>query len=458
MIADAAATGPTPPAPDQPPLAAPHRLTGEAREYDWRRRVAVIAAAIIVGAAALWGGIVYLQHRSVTGAEVLNDGPTFYEAFSAVNISVVNDPGGPWVPSQVYGVASPIPSYPSAWGWPLYDRTFASCGAAFSGLTIWNGTLPVFNGTFNSGTAPFWQFVFFSNDSHELLVATDVLNTVHLFAPISLSSPCATASGLGDQPWLWEASWHAQGFPSNTPSIAQADWSRAGEKWATWLKAPTAQLYLFGGAPFGPGSSSLGQVEFYTCGTAGAAGVTPALTLSGGSEAEPDNFTFGCTPTTGSDTPTSLTLNWTNTTVFRGGGAQVISQTFHVWYAGPPPSVGPGYNAAGLTSWMLNVSLSDSAGELLQLGASRCTVWTASADACPSNPNGWYAVLLAPDGSWLGTFGTTPYGPAWNSPVVPVVNNDSLAVVVPYTWNVTGDILHVGSTTSTVPLNGTIGL
>ena len=83
-------------------------------------------------------------------------------------------------------------------------------------------------------------------------------------------------------------------------------------------------------------------------------------------------------------------------------------------------------------------------------------MWVASLVSCGANTSGWYAVLLSPNGAWQGSYGETVNGPAWNYPISPVANNETIAVVVPSSWNVTGDTLEVTSTTSELPLTGSI--
>ena len=159
-----------------------------------RRRTIAVATVAIIAIAGGLGGFFILNGQDGKSSTIVNDGPTFHDALGAVNLSVNTVSGGPWVLSQVYGVASPVPSSPTSWGWGEYDNTLASCQAAFNGLTIWNGTIPLFDGSFNSGTAPFWQFVFFSNTTLQILVATDVLGVVHAYPPILMSSPCGMYS------------------------------------------------------------------------------------------------------------------------------------------------------------------------------------------------------------------------------------------------------------------------
>ncbi len=433
------------------------------RKRGTRRRAVIAITIVLILAAAGLGSYVALYLRSGSSTDVVGDGPTLYQALRGVNSSVNALSGGPWVLSQVYGIASPIPTNPTAWGWGEYDQTFASCHAAFNGLTIWNGTIPLFHGTFNSGTAPFWQFVYFSNASQQLLVANDVLGVVHVLPPVALSSECAVRSGLGFEPWRSAFFWSRVGFPGDTPTMASDAWTVMAQRYVAWLGEPVGEMYLFGGSQFGSRQAAATQVQCFICGTAGAAGITPVLAIYGSTD-EPwytgnsDNYTLGCTPTTNYWTAIPLELKFSNATTATGLDATVVSETFQFLDAGTPPYSGPGYNTRGVTSWMIDLNLTDSSGHQLPITRSGCSTWVPSLSDCIANSSGWYAVLLAPGGGWLGSFGGSSTAPGWSYPVVPIVNNETLAIVLPPSSSTSGDVLTVSSTTNQLPLNGSMVL
>jgi hypothetical protein len=422
--------------------------------------VYVLAVAVIVAAAGGLGAYVVLEHRGGGSTPVVDDGPTFYEALLDANQSAGAVAGGPWTLAQVYGVASSVPADPSAWGWGEYDQTLASCQAAFNGLTIWNGTIPLSDGTFNSGTATFWQFVYFSNTSQQLLVATDALGTVHVFSPIALTSECAVKSDLSYEPWIWSSDWSRYGYPGDTPTMASDDWNVMAASYVKWLGKTVAELYLLGADQFGSGQPIGDQINYFTCGTPGAVGATRGLAILGSTD-EPNytgnswNYTLGCTPTTNSWTAISLRMMFSNATVAAGLGTTIFRQSFRFNMTGPPPYVGPGYNLRGMTSWMVSLNLTNGSGDRLPIGGSGCGSWVPSLTDC-IEMSGWYAVLLGPDGTWDGSYGATSSGPAWTYPVLPIANNETIAVIVPSSWNVTGDMLEVTSTTSHLPLTGSV--
>jgi hypothetical protein len=420
------------------------------------RRALAIAIALMLALAGGLGGYFAIEHKRASEAVVVDDGPTFYEALSAVNTTVTATTGGPWVLFQVYGIAAPGPSSPGVWGWlPPLDSTLQSCQAAFNGVTLWNGTLPLFNGTFNSGTAPFWQIVFFSNASQQILVATDVLGTPHVYPPVAMSSPCAVHSGLGIQPWVSAWTFYKWAFPRDTPAMAAGAWNAVARKWVAWLGKVPTEMYFLGADQFGSGQPVGTQTDFFTCGTVGGAGITRGLdafadTYNTANVSMSDNYTLGCTPTSNNWTALPVEVNLTNATVSTHAHTEVALQQLLLQVSNPY-----GDDPAGITSWMVGLSLTDGNGQPLQLASSGCSAWVASIADCPANSSGWYAVLLSGGGGWQGSFGAIPSGSGWNYPVIPIVTDESLAIVVPSTWNVSGDVLSVSSTTSELPLNGT---
>lgn len=389
---------------------------------------------------------------------MVSDGPTFAQAFSAVNDSASKHPGGPWTLSQAFGIATPIPSSPSSWGWPGdYPETMTACQQAFNGLTIWNGTLPLFNGTFNSGTAPFWQFIFFSNQSGQLLIGTDVAGEVSVYPSIGLSSPCAGFSGIGYKPWT-SAKIISQGlFPIDTPVMAEAAWGAVGKTWVDALGKQPTEMYLIGDLPFGSGASSATQLEYFTCGTLGGVGVTKGLSVFANPHNLSDvtaweNYSLGCTPTAANWTAIPVHFDFTNSTVTSAEEGTYYSQDFQVLM---------GFNVSnmsnqslGITSWMVNLSLASSTGTRLTLGTSGCDNWTTTYTDCLPDPAGWYVVLLSGSGGWLDSFGMTTSQGAWTLPVVPIVSGQSIVLVLPNTWVVSNATLAISSTIAGLPLTG----
>lgn len=424
-----------------------------------RRHLVILVAALMVLAGGLGTWYLVLSHQGEGGSGVVGDGPTFYGALGSVNSSVALQPGGPWLLSQVFGIATPVPSSPTVFAWDPYNLTLSSCQAAFNGLTIWNGTIPLFNGTFDSGTAPFWQFVFFSNATQQILVATSVLGASHVYAPIGMSSACAVYSGLGYQPWRSAWTFYRWAFPGNTPAMAASAWSAIGRSWVAWLGKEPTEMYYMGDVQFGSGQPFGTQTRFFMCGVEGAAGLTPGIdiftnTFNTAEVTGWSNSTLGCTPDSNNLTPLPVKMQFSNSTVVTEAGSTYVRQGFQLLAIINSTDVYA--DSRGITSWMIALNLTDGTGQRLALAQSGCSAWVPTLTDCAANASGWYAVLLSSNGSWQGCFGASSSGMSWTSPVIPLASNQILEVIVPSTWNVSGDSLVAASTSSQLPLTGSI--
>jgi hypothetical protein len=428
-----------------------------------KRRLVAVLVAIVVIIAGVLAGVLISRSGGGNGGNVIADGPTFYQALAGANSSILTVSGGPWTLFEALGVASPVPSYPSAWGWGEYDKVLANCAPAFNGLTIWNGSLPLFNGTFNSGTAPFWEFFYFSNASQQITTVTDVLGTLRAYDPISMTSVCAEQSTLGLQPWRSAWGFDRGAFPGNTPGMASGAWNSVAKKFVTWLGVAPTEMYLVGDLQFGSGQPITTQTSFFLCGTEGAAGVTPGLDVFANTNDTSEvsgsfNYSLGCTPTTNQFTPIPLDVTFFNNTEQTSASAEFVTEQFRFEWNGSPPYTGPGYNSRGVTSGVVALNLTDRAGEPLPGAPSECGEWVSSISQCNANSSGWYAVLLGPDGEWEGSYGQTAVGLNWTDPVLPIANNESLVIVVPSSWNLSGDTLDITSTADQLLLNGSVVL
>ena len=131
-----------------------------------REPIAVVLAVVLVLLLLVLAAVAFRSANLGTPASAPSpEGPTLHQALSAVNASVRNMSGGPWELFSYIGLAAEDLFNPAALG--LGNSTNLSlryCGEQLAGTTLWNGsTIPAFDGSIASGTAPFWQFEFSSN-------------------------------------------------------------------------------------------------------------------------------------------------------------------------------------------------------------------------------------------------------------------------------------------------------
>lgn len=407
-----------------------------------------IALVIVVSTIGVW-------YWSVSGGSeghpVVADGPTFYQAFAAANASVSLLPDGPWVPYQVEGIASPTPFSPNVmWVYSNYSMNY--CGSAFDGLTLWNGSIPLFTGTANSGTAPFWQFSFFSNTSQQVTIATDVLGVARAFQPIGVDNPCAHWGGLDSyQEGLRDLS----PVPADSPVMAASAWNATGQAWME-RNQPSAVIYAMGGHPWNGWPAYGLLVAYYRCGMVGVTGTQPELfTLMNrsGTWDSYDNGTITCTAEEGlGGPPIPYELNFSSATLVAQHNTTVVELPFQSELIISPTTRLT--DAFGLVAWMGSLSMTDHNGSLLPAGVPACQAWVPMVADCQANPTGWYAVLVSASGAWLTSFGAMGGGTNWTIPNVSIVSNQVLVIVVPSVWDLTGDAVSVATTTPAVVLSG----
>ncbi len=139
--------------------------------------------------------------------------------------------------------------------------------------------MPLFNGAFDSGTAPFWQFAFFSSVSQAILLATDTLGVPKVFPPMAYPGPCNAWYDLGSNPVRWTIP--PGTFPVDSPKAAQSAWGAVDQKWVH-LNEPEVELITIGPGVFdGFGDVSGYGVFFDRCGQVGVAGGAEPLVLVG---------------------------------------------------------------------------------------------------------------------------------------------------------------------------------
>lgn len=434
-------------------------VTGVQGRSRWRWRTPL---AIAIGAVVIASGVAsYFALIPRTGKTntVVDDGPTFYQALGQLNRTVGVTPGGPWILYTAYGVATPVPFSPNALGWISQNLTVNSCGALFNGLTLWNGSIPLFNGTMDSGTAPFWQIMYFSNSSQSILVATDVLGNPHVYSAIPMTSPCMMGSSLASDPWGWAKV--LDPLPVDSPPLARSAVNALGAGW--FANNPGVfEAYRFGSNYWGSGNPAGLVINFERCGEVGRAGVQPAASVgvsSAGDVVTRFVGVEGCGNVAKIGPPPvlfSFQLGFSRPSTVVSGESMYITAPFQALLTNRSGTVST--DASGIVSWMVRLNLTNAAGVALPVAGSSCSEWVSSTGNCVANKTGWFPALQSPSGAWLDSYGATSSGVNWSVPDVSLVSNQQVVIVCPTSWNVTGDILVASSMATDAPVSGSVAL
>ncbi len=391
---------------------------------------------------------------------LIDDGPSYFEALASVNASVRSISGGPWAIFSVYGIAAQEPFSPNVLSYLSDNYTVNNCGRLFDGVTLWNGTLPIFTGTFNSGTAPFWQFAFYSNSTNEDLIATNVEGVPHVYPPEPNQ-----ANGTC-YPWIavpgtlaWSKALTRVSVDSTV--AAAAAWPSVSVDWPQ-PSEPFVEIMSLGPSMF----SRIGYVTggylvlFDRCGLLGVSGnqtlLGAAVNWSNPSGQAINSGLGG----TNCDAP-PYAVQFSQPAELHDSITSWTTIPFQlVWYFhASNGSVAPYYDPWGLANWMTSWNLTTSTGQALPPAGPGCQSWVAAVSECIANASGWYAVILSASGAWINSYGMQPGGVAgWSAPVTALVSQQQLVVVAPSSWNVTGDRMAVSPTNATLRVSGSASL
>ncbi len=407
--------------------------------------------------------------RPRSGSQPIADGPTFYQVLSSVNGSVRNVSGGPWSLVSVIGVASPAPFSANVAGYLRLNLSVNACEQQFNGLTLWNGSVPTFSGSFDSGTAPFWQLAYYSPATQQVLVTTDVAGVSRVYPAMSISANCTYAwTTLRQNPGSWVNQIYANGtLPVDSPIAARVAWDNLDRRWIQ-ANAPLAEVYALGpGMITGTGDVYGGNWEIYFmgCGVAGYTGIRPiyvaGVSRGGGSEYNL-NGTRNCVTlySEGGVIDRGINQFFFSSPVLSGGGTSSwISVPYQIGVTATNGSFYGYYDGWGVADWMTRLNLTTASGQQLPLAPSGCPNWVPTLSDCVANSSGWFVVLLSAGGEWLASYGATTQGGAgWTVPVTAMVSHQSLVIVVPSSWSPGGDRLTVNSTASEVAITGSVAL
>jgi len=422
---------------------------------------------ILLLAGGLGGWYLLTHDLSPSGPRAGSDGPTFYQVLASLNDSIRNTPGGPWSLVSVTGVASPLPFSPNVDGYFRLNITVNACQHELDGLTLWNGSLPRFTGTYGSGTAPFWQLAYYSNSSQEVLVATSVSGVPHVYAPMSITNNCSYAwTTFRSNPSSWVNQILANStLPVDSSVAAEVAWGNSDRSWIQ-QNAPLAEVFALGPGMFTATGDVYGgnwEVYFMGCGVAGVAGIRPVYAAGVSRTGEWGGALNG--------TRNCVTLNSTGPAIDRGinefffspptavsGAATAwIDVPYQIGVTALNGSFYGYYDGWGVANWMTKWSVTNSSGRPLPLGSPGCDSWVPAVSNCIADTSGWYAVVLSATGEWINSYGIQPNGTVgWAEPVTALVSHQQLELVVPSSWSLAGDTLTVASTVSACDVTGSI--
>ncbi len=426
--------------------------------------VAVATALTVAGGLAV--GLVTLDRQPSGGPPVVDDGPNFYQLLAMVNSSVANVTGGPWSLFSVVGLAAQGDFSPNVRGYEIENQSLVvnSCQSLLAGATLWNGTIPITSGTLNSGTAPFWQLAYYSNVSQQLLIITSSSGIVHVFSPIPASSGCAYSWDTHPYNFtFWGNQIYANSsLPVNSPQVAQVMWNNVGQYWFK-QNVPAVEILWLGAQVFteidGVPGGNWG-VDYLRCGIAGLSGYQNLIDGAVYRDGEYGGIlggTVNCAilnypPDSGTY---QIASSMPNVTVV--GTTQYVAIPDHLYLEEANESVAD-FEPWGLANWMVSMNLTNATGQPLPAGTPACMSWVSSITDCAADSSGWYVVLLSAGGLWLASYGATQTGTGWSVPVTAMVSHQQIVVVVPPSWDLTGDQLGLNSTVSYCTVTGSATL
>lgn len=428
--------------------------TGSRHWYQrWSRGklLAVVAVIVVCVASIGVGGWVYLN-RFPSGATVRSGTTTGLAALAMVEIGLPDPAGQSWTLFSDIGIASPTPFTPWVLGGDPNSSanqlaTIWACGS-LPLATVWNVSgLSSQLGNVSDGYAPFWQFMFVNQSSSGQLtfaIGSYSQGRVEVVGPLAQTSGCIEDLGLGPGiPMLGASRPNLETDVGGPLAYANAAWEFGPDF------KPYALLWL-DGLPMiaNTGSDSFystggiaWQASYYNCGLAG--GVPPPDTVN---SYHVSVWSQDGTPMVSG--PVSVAFNCTlpkyelaGVLQQVSGGQDAASPQVGITVSGP---FGEGIqtNVQGLGAWMMDPSLADRNQTSLAPTLDLCPTWVSDLASCPPPSGGWYAVLLSPSGQWLDSYGVVNGTPAWAAPNVPVLTNETFAILASTATNLTGATLR----------------
>ena len=419
-----------------------------------RPRIVALIAAVIVVAGGL-GGFFYWYAAQGGGHQVgsRGDGPSLYGALDQVNVSVNSLSGGPWELFAYVGFAAQALFSPVAVGFFSTNLSLRYCGSQFNGVTLWNSTsIPTFSGTIDSGTAPFWQFEFYSATTRDIVLATDISGVARAYSPMPPTDPCWGYAGGPVAPSY--VSW-VNPLPNDTPIQAMKGFQIAGQSFES-KNSPIIEEFVNGYTPLAlTGHGPNGGVQYTRCGIVGVAGAQPFESvgfLSSGQVQSIISGTESCSPVYNLTSNPVMYVPYTirgasigqPTYLESGLSAEVydLQVSFPTGIQGGPSDD----DAWGLSTWAVSPAWSNLNHSMPPSTPLSCQGWVSSPTQCVPEGVGWSLILLSANGSWLSSFPSSSGSSGWSVPNAPVVTGEQLMITYPSSWSVAeASLLMTGS-------------
>ncbi|MGP8074937.1 MAG: hypothetical protein ACLP74_08010 [Thermoplasmata archaeon] len=365
---------------------------------------------------------------------------TYHTAWSAVVNAFGGFASGAWTIVFVEGVAADAPWSPPAdlWG-GTSPEIWDPCAAQLSGvsaLTFWNSSAYPYSDSpdvFSSGAAPLWTFIF-NGTGTPTFVATWLVGHVVINAALGSTSPCMLLSVFNSPPS--EDAHPSTEVDSNVIAAAAFTESQVQlpnppppvpspgeEAFALYMPGPERLL------PSTISGANQWTVSYGKCGMPGELGSTFTM----------GEYPFNGTTGQGGEWLTSTIacydtyylLNMTSVPIPTPPSSSGVYREWNLNWSIFTSAVPATWSAADLTTSLLGWQLQSSSPpfSLQQSSSAVCGPADPGVANCTPPTQGWYAVLLNSNGSWLDSYPSVANGTAWTVPGVSLIPDDLVLFV-----------------------------
>ncbi len=414
----------------------------------WLSTTVILAVCVAVITA---GVIAYSEIQAAGSAHHYPSPPpewtTFLGAWSQVANAFAPFSNGSWSVHFAEGVAADEPWSPPAELWVLYGlQSWADCEQQLTGvstLTFWNASeYPASQSSndFTSGAAPLWTFIF--NGSGTLtFVASWFQGGIILNAALNSTSSCLEFDIFSGTAYNWVDPAHELDSNAVAAEILQEDQYLSQNPVGDGNLVPMPVPPESGVALYFPGrellpstiaGGALWTVAYMTCGLPGSYGATSLFTgylLNSTAISTAHSYQWISGPIACTDAEYFDSFNRTEVIGAPSGPGEYFEWRTSLSFM--TSAVPPTWSLATLTTSQFGLELASPAplSSSLPGAGELCGPGSRNLSSCPAPASGWYGVLLAPNGSWLDSYPTSPNGTSWSVDGVQVESGDLIAFV-----------------------------